>query len=67
MSMTGTQGAAFVKFNPAKNPNTVIAQRAPATTDLEHPDGTIWIDQVGAAAYIKIKSAANAADWNVIG
>lgn len=48
-------------------PAPVIGLRAPLATDVNYPDGQIWIDQPNLISYIKLQTAAGSATWEDIG
>ena len=56
------QGVAAI--NP---PNVIIAQRAPATTDIGYAFGTNWIDQPNDDVYELTSITANVANWTLLG
>lgn len=51
-------------INPA---NVIVAQRAPATTDVGYAYGTNWIDQPNDDVYELTSIVANVANWTLLG
>jgi hypothetical protein len=49
------------------NPKTVIAKRAPATTDVGYEFGTLWVDKIAGASYQMVMISAGAATWITLG
>lgn len=49
------------------NPKTIIAQRAPASTDLNYQIGTLWVDKVAGASYQLVAVSAGSATWTILG
>ena len=63
--MTQVQGKnplSYLGVKAENPPNVIVAARAPATTDLGHPVGTLWV-HAGNEAYINVENAGGAADW----
>lgn len=49
----------------AINPlDTVVAPRAPLTTDINYPIGTPWVNTVGLTTFELVSVASNIATWN---
>lgn len=46
-----------------KNPATILAKRAPTTTDTGYPLGIEWLDKVGGNLYFLLAVAAGSATW----
>lgn len=63
--MTQVQGKnplSYLGVQAENPPNVIVAARAPATSDLGHRVGTIWVHG-GNDAWILIENAAGAANW----
>lgn len=52
-------GAAKIQLAPPP----VVAQRAPATSDINYDPGQIWVDQAGDNIYILASESAGSATW----
>lgn len=52
----------------AQNPPEMkLADRAPLTTDLNYPIGTLWVDEANDASYQLTSVASNSANWELLG
>lgn len=49
------------------NPKTIIAKRAPTTTDTGYEFGTLWVDKVAGNSYQMVMVSAGAATWAQLG
>lgn len=49
------------------NPKTIIASRAPATTDTGYFFGTIWVDKSAGNCYMLVAVSAGTATWAQLG
>lgn len=47
----------------SRSPRPVVAQRAPATTDVGYDPGTVWCDQSGNGAYINVQTSGGVPLW----
>jgi hypothetical protein len=49
------------------NPKTIIAKRAPTTSDTGYFFGTIWVDKVAGNCYMLVAVSAGTATWAQLG
>lgn len=67
MSATGANPLAYQGVRAPNPPNVIEAQRAPNSTDINYPLGTLWLDRVGGGVYMLTLVLAGAATWTGLG
>jgi|SRR5690242_17543384 len=63
----GANPLAYAGVNAPNPPTVVSALRAPTTSDINYPIGTLWVDVPNNDSYQMTSVVANSANWTLLG